>query len=404
VSRARIAIAGLVALASGSTLVTETALAAGSATITKVTYEATQPSPPASCSALPSTGGSGSESYDTPDGARKTTWEWTIPATVQAGTTAHIKVTSQAVNNGGASDAIAIKPPSEFGLTPSTPNQVIASVPPGAPDTDSAEQSYKFEPTRDFVTGEKLVLRIEIGCANFIYEYTGKAAAPSASGCYLGKKTRAAECPALPLTPSTTRPHVGRTTSYAAPESYTDPVSLPAPTISPRAHGATVDIAMSRDHGKLLSDEDFLATISDENIVKGAKVCGLLLLEVVEVNTTLDEDVAAAQTDQYVHCVMAVAQILQRAEAHRQSQTARTAAAAGCHVKLVRLKGARGASPVKVTCRATPAGVRLSIRPAHSGTRLRAALGRSPRLVIGRLRTAQPVRARDRVNVRWTTS
>lgn len=143
------------------------------AVITDVTYEATQPSAPASCSALPSRSGSGSESYTTPDGARNTSWEWTVPGTLTTGSSAHIKVTSQSTNNGGSSDAIGMSTPQEFGTTPSSPSQVIASVPVGAPGSASQEQSYTFNPTRNFVNGEKFYLRIALGCATFVYEYTG---------------------------------------------------------------------------------------------------------------------------------------------------------------------------------------------------------------------------------------
>jgi hypothetical protein len=166
--------ASLLAGAVGWALPGAAGAASSYATITNVTYEATQPSAPASCSALPSLSGSGSESYTTP--SESATWEWTVPATLVAGASAHIKVTDQSFNNGGSDATIGMGTPQEFGTTPSSPSQVTALVPVGAPGSASAEQSYTFDPTRDFVTGEKLYLRIAFGCANFVYEYTGHAA------------------------------------------------------------------------------------------------------------------------------------------------------------------------------------------------------------------------------------
>jgi hypothetical protein len=388
------------------------ATAAGSyASITNVTYEATQPSAPDSCRVPPGLSGSGSESYDTPDGARNSNWDWTIPATLTAGAGAHIMVTSQSHNNGGSSDAIAIGAPQEFGTTPSSPNQVIASVPVGAPGSASAAQSYTFHPTRDFVTGEKLFLRIGFGCANFVYEYTGHAASPAAcSASAVGRAAPAARTctrpKKLPLTPSTRLPRAGQTTSYAAPQDFTHPVTIPVVAIRPNDASATLDIGMSRDSGKLLNDTDFLATISDENIGKAINVCGIFLARedgslIPEEDAILSDYLGQLQA---ARCVTVVAQILQRAEKLHAKPAAATAATTPCRFGFARFKRARHTPRVRLTCARTRAGFRITIRPAVRGRTLRSLIGSSPRLVIGRLRSTDPVQARDRVNVRWRTA
>jgi hypothetical protein len=380
----------------------------GYATITNVSYEATQPSAPASCSALPSLSGSGSESYATPN--ERATWEWTVPATLTAGASAHIKVTSQSLNNGGSDAAIAMKAPQEFGTTPSSPSQIIATVPVGAPGSASQEQSYTFNPTRDFVAGEKLYLRIEFGCANFVYEYTGHAAPSICSALTdTGFAQAAQTCPApLPLTPSTSRPRAGVTTSYAAPQDFTHPVTIPAVAIQPNDVSATVEIGMSSNTGKLLSETDFLAAVSRQNVGKASRICDIYLIE----NTVLDktEENVLSHLDllfnQYPRCVSVVSQILERAEKlHSKSPTPEAIdATAPCRSGSARRKGA-GAAPVRLSCARTRAGVRITIRPKVRGAKLRSVIGSSPSLIIGRLRsTTEPVQAGDRVKVRWTTS
>jgi hypothetical protein len=397
--------ATLVAAVVGWALPGSASAASSYATITNVTYEATQPTPPASCSALPPRSGSGSESYTTPN--ESATWEWTVPATLTAGASAHIKVTSQSFNNGGSDAAIAMKAPQEFGTTPSSPSQIIATVPVGAPGSASAEQSYTFNPTRNFVTGEKLYLRIEIGCANFVYEYTGHAAT---SSCGALADARFAFAPdgtcTLPLTPSTTPPRAGETTSYAAPEVYTTPVILPGVTIRPNDVSATVDVSMSREHGKLLSDTDFLeAVISAENLRKAFRLCEILVYQ----RGTPTEDEAALifshlGQHEFAVCLSVVAQILQRAEKLHQKPPAAIDTRAACRFGSARLKGARHASRVRFTCVRTGVGIRITIRSTDRGRKLRSLIGPSPSLIIGRLRSTEPVQAGDRVNVRWTTS
>jgi hypothetical protein len=380
--------------------------ASSSATITNVTYDPSQPSAPASCMAPPGLSGSGSESYTT--AAEQATWEWTVPATLMAGASAHIKVTSQSFNSGGSDAAIGMSTPQEFGTTPSSPSQVIATVPVGAPGSASAEQSYTFNPTREFVNGEKLLLRISFGCANWVYEYTGHAApsscnafdaplaAHAALACTVPKK--------LPLTPITTRPRAGVKTSYAAPQDFTHPVTIPGVAIRPNDVSATVEIGMSRDSFKLLNDDDFAAAvengeISNQNIDTGARICAV---EYTDVRLRLD---VSARLQKFVRCVSAVAQILQRAEKLHQKPKPAIDAAAACRVAFARLKGARHAARVRVTCARTSAGIRITIRPTDRGRKLRSVIGASPSLIIGRLRSAaEPVQPRDRVNVRWTTS
>jgi hypothetical protein len=409
IDRAFLLRASLLAGAVGWVLPGSASAAGSYATITNVTYEATQPSPPASCSALPSRSGSGSESYATPN--ESATWEWTVPATLTAGASAHIKVTSQSFNNGGSSNAIAMGTPQEFGTTPSSPNQIIAGVPNGAPGSASQEQSYTFNPTRDFVTGEKLYLRIGIGCANFVYEYTGHAAASSCSALFDTGFAYAAEtCPAtLPLTPSTTRPRAGQTKSYAAPQAYTDPVKIPTVALGPSTVSATVEIGMSTTLGRLLTDTDFLLGFDEGPYrAKADRICTIFLIESLTVDSKEDALLAEALTVKYATCRSVVVQILYRADllkTGKQSPPRAIDATAACRFRSARLKGARGAPRVRLTCARTRGGVRITIRPKDRGRKLRSLIGPSPSLIIGRLRSpTEPVQPRDRVNVRWTTS
>ncbi len=229
---------------------------------------------------------------------------------------------------------------------------------------------------------------------------------PAGGACYLTTRAVAAQsgCIRRPVTPRSKRPRLGKTTSYAAPTNYDDPVSLPAPKIGRKADSAKVDVGMSRDDGKLLGDTDFVATVSNENIAKAGLVCWTMAFDGSDGNDVDDEDLRLVKGAAFVRCVAVVAQILQRAEKIRQSKTVRAAAVTPCLSKSVRLKGARRVPLVKVSCKATSTGGRITIRPARRGRTLRSALGRSPRLIIGRLRGAEPVQAGDRVNVRWTTS
>lgn len=229
---------------------------------------------------------------------------------------------------------------------------------------------------------------------------------PAGGACYPTTRAVAAQtgCIRRPITPRSKRPRLGKTTSYAAPKNYDDPVSLPTPTIGRNAHTAKVDLGMSRDDGKGLGGTDFVATVSDEIIGKAAVLCWTIVFDGSDANDVEDEELKVAKGGAFVRCASVVAQILQRAEKLRMSRMGRAAAVSPCQSKSVRLKGARRAPPVKVTCKATSTGGRITIRPARRGRTLRSALGGSPRLVIGRLRTAEPVQAGDRVNVRWTTS
>src|SRR3954451_21365593 len=132
-------------LALGATLVLALPLVAGvpaavaagpTAVITNVTYDPPSgPTDPLCTAPLPSKGGTGNASYHTADGTAHSEWEWTVPATLTAGATAHTKVTETVTNNSGGSAAIALKPTTEMGADPASRSQIIAEVPVGAPGT-----------------------------------------------------------------------------------------------------------------------------------------------------------------------------------------------------------------------------------------------------------------------------
>ncbi|HEY0694514.1 MAG TPA: hypothetical protein VGD71_36465 [Kribbella sp.] len=120
-----------------------------------------------SCTATNPPGLSGHEKLHQP--AYDHAYDWSLPNTIADGTSATVHVSVTSKHNGSESAQIAFKPPSEFGSSEGLfAVQVIAD-----PNSSKADgKTTTFHPTRAF-TREKLYIRLETGCAAWIYEYVG---------------------------------------------------------------------------------------------------------------------------------------------------------------------------------------------------------------------------------------
>jgi hypothetical protein len=120
------------------------------------------------CSATNPPGLSGHEKLHQP--AYDHAYDWSLPNTIADGTSATVHVSVTSKHNGSESAQIAFKPPSEFGSSEGLfAVQVIAD-----PNSSKADgKTTTFHPTRAFTAGEKLYIRLETGCAAWIYEYVG---------------------------------------------------------------------------------------------------------------------------------------------------------------------------------------------------------------------------------------
>lgn len=377
-----VGLTGLAALAVGTGTATPTAGAAGATmSVTNVTYDPPSgPSDPNCVAPLPPKGGDGSASYNAPDGSYKSNWEWSIPAKMAAGATAHTKVSVQSFNNGGASAAIAMKPPGEFGTNAGARQQIIASVPPGAPGTATEQESYTFTPTRDFSAGEKLYVRVEIGCANFVYEYTGSAppappppaptAAPPPSAC-----AAQADC----MTKEIAAPRPGGTATVTAPSPFATGASKSGVTVRGDLSGTTIvgegEKTKSKAFGEAVAAcwlvgpealvippdsviRSILAQESFKNLWKKAENNPRLLLRM---------------------CIYLVAKIAERPLGRPSARTAQGGCTAqrlairgrirkGKVVSLKRVKTKATRSAVRYTCAAAPSGaIKLTVDGRRAG-------------------------------------
>jgi hypothetical protein len=135
-------------------------------TFSQVTADGNYVNP--SCSATNPPGLSGHEELHQP--AYDYVFDWSLPNTIADGTSATVHVSVTSKHNGSESAQIAFKPPSEFGSSEGLfAVQVIAD--PNASKADG--KTTTFHPTRAFTAGEKLYIRLETGCAAWIYEYVG---------------------------------------------------------------------------------------------------------------------------------------------------------------------------------------------------------------------------------------
>jgi len=231
------------------------------------------------------------------------------------------------------------------------------------------------------------------------------------TGSFTVKVTGPPAAPTLPKpTPASAQPALGATTSYTAPKPLV-PLALRLPgecvrqSAGQRADDSAptacrVEVSLTRAKGPRIDDPGFITAVepSDRNTLRAAKVCFLLLLDK---GAKLDPGGAPAS---FARCVDVVSRILQRDEELRRRREAPSellARAGGCRSVAVPPRRASGL-PLRVTCARTRTGLRVTIRSAIAGRSLPSALGRSPRLIVGRSRRAAG-RPGDRVNVLWTT-
>lgn len=154
--------------------------AASYLTLNAVAYD--PPSGPVpGCNAPLPTGGTGSFTYDDPGGGYRQTWEWSLPQTITSGQSAAatIKVTGQTFNNGGLTTSMTLGSPGGLGTNSGARGQIDAVVPAGAPGTDTEQETHTYSPTRAFAEGEKVYIRVGIGCVGYLHEYVGHAATPT---------------------------------------------------------------------------------------------------------------------------------------------------------------------------------------------------------------------------------
>jgi hypothetical protein len=98
-------------------------------------------------------------------------YQWTLPNTIAEGNTATLTLTANSKHDGSETAYEAFKPPSEMGSSEGL-FQLQATAPPNSSKTET--KTTTFHPTRAFTAGEKLYIRIETGCAAWIYEYVGR--------------------------------------------------------------------------------------------------------------------------------------------------------------------------------------------------------------------------------------
>lgn len=374
-------------------------------TFTRVTQEGGPGAIGADCTApLPGGAGAGSATYSHFAGTGTILTNWNIPAQITAGSQVTLSLQVNATQS--LFGQILLSAPTEFGGAPA-PFEVAGSVGPGG-GSFGGSKTITFTPTRAFTPGETLFLRLGNGCNAFLYEYvaTGTPDATPAT-------------PAEPrLSPRTTRPVPGVVTSYAAPRpGKTAALPFPkdgcAPAATTTARGTqappggecSVDIFLRRNGGGDIHDPEagfgVAFTVSDKNLEAGFALCYTMLLDELgrDVESRIYLQARAAQ------CAVVVSRILQRAEDLRARRARAPServphAAHGCRVGSVRLTGsARRASPLRVICRHTRTGVRLTFRSARAGQPVSSLIKPSSKLIV--VRGDAPRRAGDRLDVLW---
>jgi hypothetical protein len=216
-------LAPVVVLLVAGPLTADPASAAGaSMQFSKVFFEP-GPSDPLCSVALPGGAGAGSGTYTSSSGEYKVRWEWNVPQAIVAGAGATTKVTVDATGTAGWSGAIALKPPSEFGVNAGSRQQIEARVPVGETGSKTDQEAYTFTPTREYNAGEKLYIRMDFGCASVVYEYVGVAAtAPPGppSPCRSGRSVRRANGTPGCVAAGVNTPAPGKTTTVSSPLAF----------------------------------------------------------------------------------------------------------------------------------------------------------------------------------------
>jgi hypothetical protein len=205
--------------------------------------------------------------------------------------------------------------------------------------------------------------------------------------------------PTVTISPRTAIPQLGVPITYRLPRPL-HPVVLGFPPLAANTRVITAQVAPARVNGPQIDDDAFTFGVapSDENVAKAAKICEALTVD--EVLRTGDATIGTLF--RYAQCAQVVSRILQRAEELRKRSRGPTAVVSQtrrCRTITVPLRGAsrRARRPWSASCRRTPQGLLLTIKARRS---LRSALGRSPKLIVGRTR-ARPARRGDNITVTW---
>jgi hypothetical protein len=194
-----------------------------------------------------------------------------------------------------------------------------------------------------------------------------------------------------PLTPRTVRPLLGATTSYKAPRPG-KVAALPLPALRPKARSVSVAIGVIGVGGALEAPAvvglEVTGTEEEENRYADSalRICHIFLIAPVRLGD-----------QEFLACAYAVVTVLRR---YDQIKARREAEASAARCRAIRFKGRKRKQAVKVGCKATATGVRLSFRRLPGRPPLSRLFGRKARLVVGRSRF-DTAAATDRVDVTW---
>jgi hypothetical protein len=381
---------GIAVLAAAWALVAvEGAHAGGSFRLTGAVYDPAS-GPVAPCEApAPGTGGSGSVKYQDPNGGYEQRWSWTIPTEITDGAKASTKVEAESKNANGISASMVLRPPLPL-AEGSSGQEVDASHPPGQAGTATGTGSYTFSLKRDVVAGEKAYLRIGTGCINYVYEYTGVAAAPAPPPPAAAPPATA---PALPaIQPATVAPKLGVETAYAAPA----PGKAAETPLPDETGGAalTGEIRFVDDAGNPVQGPTLAAIAA--RYEDAFYVCFKISVNIVDADPE-EYVVPFAPT---IRCIQAVARILARADAIRARKGAPANAAQAGRCRVLTPRRSRKVK-ANLTCTRTATGIRVRLTTKKGGRSLRRVLGPKPRLVVARSRFAT-AGSGVRTVVRWT--
>jgi hypothetical protein len=199
--------------------------------------------------------------------------------------------------------------------------------------------------------------------------------------------------PVRPVSPLSTQPQIGQTTTYRAPAPGKS-VGVPLPKVGRDSTELGALINFVDDKGYPLPRPP--AAALDAIYARADRICFLLIW------SEYDEEEDSVSGLDFLTCSVTVAKVLVRAEQLRrrrgQGLSARAAQRA-CSAQTLRRKAR---ARLRVSCARTATGVRVTIRPRSSKQTLKSALaGARLRLIVGR-GGAGAASAGDRLNVRWT--
>jgi hypothetical protein len=213
-----------------------------------------------------------------------------------------------------------------------------------------------------------------------------------------------------PPTPRSVRPEVGKVTSYPAPEPGKTG-KLPLPALGPETKAVELNVGTAGANGSIhpappvagiqgtLTNAERTALREDGHKVEALKLCYIFILAAPEAGKDFTLAVKG--------CAAIIYKILKRydeIQAKKRDTGGRAAQAGSCKS----VKPRRGAKPLRtalrVKCKPTAAGLRLTFRRRKGGPALHKLFGRKARLVVGRSRFDVPAAAGDRTNVLWTAS